>query len=832
VFPRKRKILAQLLSNNSGSGGRSALLDGAPVALPLTHSAIPTRGSLTPSFTRATTETGQKWDDNGYLNFTALAGEIVFKGARRERNWIVAPAENWSSASWVKSNMSVSGTTLTAAAANALIYDTASLPMGVGKTAMGVITLSRVTGTGTVSVSTDGGATYTAVAVSGARVSVTTTGNSNGQFVIKIHTSGDSVVATYPQLNDITGETDQTTIRPYVSVGALIHDSQDPNYLSLTGAGSYVTTADSTANSVVGDIALVTDFAPNTVTGGAEGEVVSKMVAGAGQRSYQLNYSASNGTLLYYWSADGTATTTKTSSAAYTFATQRRYVAVTHDVDNGAAGNDVKFWTSSDGSTWTQLGATATTVGITSIFNGTSALNFGGIGDADTAGKYYCGQIYNGIPPMLGGTGSTTPVVDFNPDRDATTTTGTITSSTTGEVWTLSGASSVVRNAAYHGSMVDGVKCYDTDRLGNPIATTGSYPIVGYVPWEAQTNIARQSNAFTTTWVVANAATGTIVQNAIGPDGATSAWTLTDTDAVSPHGVDISIGVLTAASYTYSVCAKKTSGATTYPVVIAYGGAFLWALATIDTNNGVATLWSAYTGRTIVGTAARCTDFNDDFWRVELVFTGSAISYNIEILEAATATATKSTGTLSEGALTGSAVFYGAMVNLGAFAGPYVPTTTIAVARNANLLTYTGADAANIKTLAATFSRGVGVSSVGVQVALSNGTANTFGAIVNTDATTTQFNGAVGGATQWLQAASSPYTPGVNSKVAWSQATNDIKMDKDGVAQTADAIATLPTSTQINIGHLANTLVFNGPVNHIYGWTRNLSQSELGATDA
>ena len=60
------------------------LFNSASVSLPLTHTAIPTRGDITPSFTRATTATGQKWDEAGYLDFTALAGEIVFKGARRE----------------------------------------------------------------------------------------------------------------------------------------------------------------------------------------------------------------------------------------------------------------------------------------------------------------------------------------------------------------------------------------------------------------------------------------------------------------------------------------------------------------------------------------------------------------------------------------------------------------------------------------------------------------------------------------------------------------------------------------------------------------------------
>ena len=62
------------------------LFNSASVSLPLTHTAVPTRGSITPSFTRATAETGQKWDEAGYLDFTALAGEMVFKGARRCRN--------------------------------------------------------------------------------------------------------------------------------------------------------------------------------------------------------------------------------------------------------------------------------------------------------------------------------------------------------------------------------------------------------------------------------------------------------------------------------------------------------------------------------------------------------------------------------------------------------------------------------------------------------------------------------------------------------------------------------------------------------------------------
>ena len=108
------------------------LFNSASVSLPLTHPAVPTRGSITPTFTRATTETGQKWDEAGYLDFTALAGEIVFKGARREYN------------QWTTSSVSL------ASGANKSLTLTA-----------GTYQFSMGAGTGTATFSGTGGATGT-----------------------------------------------------------------------------------------------------------------------------------------------------------------------------------------------------------------------------------------------------------------------------------------------------------------------------------------------------------------------------------------------------------------------------------------------------------------------------------------------------------------------------------------------------------------------------------------------------------------------------------------------------------------------------------------------
>ena len=168
---------------------------------------------------------------------------------------------------------------------------------------------------------------------------------------------------------------------------------------------------------------------------------------------------------------------------------------------------------------------------------------------------------------------------------------------------------------------------------------------------------------------------------------------------------------------------------------------------------------------------------------------------------------------------------------MSSFASPYIKTVTVAVARNADLLTYTGADVALLKTLACTFSREVGVSNIGVTCAIAGASASDAVQSFVNGTTPFIFQGLVGGVTQWMQNASNAYTPGTKSKAAQSFAANSIFMDKDGTAQTQDVSASVPTVDRLHVGHVAGSYVFNGPVNHIYGWTRNLSQSELGAVD-
>ena len=384
-----------------------------------------------------------------------------------------------------------------------------------------------------------------------------------------------------------------------------------------------------------------------------------------------------------------------------------------------------------------------------------------------------------------------------------------------------------VLSAPYHGAGVDGVKYFDTDLSGNPIAAS---TLKGYLAEPAATNLCLQSNAFTTTWTASGPPT--ITKNVVGPDGATSAWTLTDGTGGADHITSGNI-TFTAAAYTASVFIKKTVGATTFPVLwMIDAGTTTTSLCTADTNNGVATVWTAngFGLAMMAGASARCSSYNDNYWRFELTATGTAVAYNFKFGPALTTTANQSSGTFSA-ATTGSAVFYGAQVELGSSATSYIPTTTTAVARNADALTYTGGDIANIKTLACSFRREAGVSVLGAVTGVNDNTFNHYNYCYLNSATQFKFEGYAGGVEQWNTTASNAYTPGTQFKAASSTATNSILMDLNGTAQTADTVATVPVVTRLDVGHIEGGSQLNGNVGGIYGWTRNLSQSELAAVD-
>lgn len=192
---------------------------------------------------------------------------------------------------------------------------------------------------------------------------------------------------------------------------------------TLSTSSQGASTPDSAALSITGDIDIRFDatlenwFAAGGFSGTAE--LCGKGEFSAGNRAWILM--VRDDLLRFEWSADGTTVIQINSTAKPLVPLSRRLaVRVTLDVNNGAAGNTVTFYTSdSISGTWTQLGEPVITGGTTSINNDTFAVNVGrgwpALNFESAVGHIHGFELRNGI----GGTLVASP--DFTAQTDGAT---------------------------------------------------------------------------------------------------------------------------------------------------------------------------------------------------------------------------------------------------------------------------------------------------------------------------------------------------------------------------------------------------------------------------
>lgn len=191
-----------------------------------------------------------------------------------------------------------------------------------------------------------------------------------------------------------TGSTGLSTSQTYVGADGLVGYGLNN--------GTYAWTADSAALDIVGDLEITARLQPTSwSTTAANQGIVSKRSTAANYSYWLVLY---GGKLTLQWSTDGTAVTTAAGLTAVPFTTEAGWVRATLDVDNGAGGYTVTFYTAADSATeptsWTPLGAAVTVnAGVTSIFAGTSVVEFGSnlLGGAQMIGCLKRGIIRNGI---------------------------------------------------------------------------------------------------------------------------------------------------------------------------------------------------------------------------------------------------------------------------------------------------------------------------------------------------------------------------------------------------------------------------------------------------
>lgn len=211
-------------------------------------------------------------------------------------------------------------------------------------------------------------------------------------------------------------------------------------FVDLPGtSGNYISTPDSVANSVLGDIDIRIKVAMDDWTPAVTQALVSKFDVPVGSDAYRLSI-LSTGLLDFGVSSTGSGITDAEQFNMPAFVDGSiHWIRVTLDVDNGAGNKRYIVYTSSNGIIWNQVAA-ATTAGTTSIFDGTAPLQIGSV-DSGTdrllAGNVYYAEVRNGIDGPV--------VARFDPDDSAvvpvpTTQVPSSFTSSTGEVWTINGA--------------------------------------------------------------------------------------------------------------------------------------------------------------------------------------------------------------------------------------------------------------------------------------------------------------------------------------------------------------------------------------------------------
>lgn len=170
---------------------------------------------------------------------------------------------------------------------------------------------------------------------------------------------------------------------------------------------------------------------PVWASGGGTGTqtLISRWDTAAGAKSWYV-WLDGTGKVNYNWSADGTANTGTVASSVGVGSAgfvdgQPGWIRVTHDLDNGASGNTVQFFTSTDGVTWTQLGTDRVTAGATSLGPSTTDIRLAS--SSYTASNFFTGRLY-WVEYRPGTLGAVNPSIipPLPDDYDQTTTASSV----------------------------------------------------------------------------------------------------------------------------------------------------------------------------------------------------------------------------------------------------------------------------------------------------------------------------------------------------------------------------------------------------------------------
>ena len=339
---------------------------------------------------------------------------------------------------------------------------------------------------------------------------------------------------------------------------------------------------------------------------------------------------------------------------------------------------------------------------------------------------------------------------------------------------------------------------------------------LGLLVEEQRTNLLLQSNAFTTHWSsVANTLTSA---SAVSPDGTTIGWRFADTAANNTHNIFQTIA-WTAVATTFTVYAKYDTHRWIGARIGNTGNQFFGSW---DLQNGVV---GSFTAGATIGMQA----VGNGWYRLTLTATlTSAGSANVLLYlnnaDSASAITYAGTGTGS--------YIYGAQLEAGATASSYIPTTTAAATRNADVASITGtnfsswyrqdegtvyAEALTQEYTVTTFPRVFSIDN--------GGAASSFIALVRGSNTRRWDYSVFANGTGQAVGLNNGISPsaGAVCRGAVIYRANDFTGATQGVLMNADTSGSVPTVNALGIGMQSNaTLQFNGHIRRLVFWRQAL----------